>query len=140
MNETIVVVNQPQGRVQKTHCTMQTQLIGLHLGQIVGNNSLLLLMQGKRPLPPTPITPTMLLQVCIRAIYSSSEEVFEAELSPVYDGMCFGNGSAPHSVCACLLQLLETKQLKWQLQAGRAAMTHLANQIIAVHSYTNRTN
>lgn len=42
-----------------------------------------------------------ILQVCIRAIYSSSEEVFEAELSPVYGGMCFGNGSIHTTLCVC---------------------------------------
>lgn len=56
---------------------------------------------------PTPISPTMLLQVCMGAIYSSSEEVFEAQLSPVYDGMCFGN-ECVH--IARLLQLVESKR------------------------------
>lgn len=44
----------------------------------------------------------MHLQVCIRAIYSSSEEVFEAELSPVYGGMCFVNGPIHTALSLCV--------------------------------------
>lgn len=44
----------------------------------------------------------MLLQVCMIAIYSSSEEAFEAELSPVYDGMCFGNEFIHTTLSLCV--------------------------------------
>lgn len=48
------------------------------------------------------MSPTTLLQVCMRAIYSSSEKVFEAELSPVYGGMCFGNVSIHTALSLCM--------------------------------------
>lgn len=120
MNETFVVVNQLHRRVQKTHCRMQTSTrVTLSATTCHGCRC-----KDRNLCPPTPNTLTMLLQVCMRAIYSSSEHVFEAELSPVYDGMCFGHGSTPHSLCM-FAAAAGNKQSKWQLLAGKCCIDTL---------------
>lgn len=49
--------------------------------------------------------------------------------------------STPHLVCACLLQLVEATQLRWQLQAknSRPALIHRTNRIIAAFAHHNTT-
>ncbi len=70
-------------------------------------------------LSPAPISPTMLLQVCVRAIYSRREDVFEAQLSPVYDGMCFGNGSIHTALSRCVFAAAGGNQAVKVATSGR---------------------